>query len=81
MSRVVAGKTQSRYLTAAQAELARQQVAAGQEFRQRLETTWAACERWADAELERSALGEEEPRKKNGSAKRSKGRSSRRSKR
>src|SRR5260370_38045146 len=52
MNRVVAGKTRSRYLTPAQAELARQQAVAGQAFRRRVEATCEARERWADAEDE-----------------------------
>ena len=51
LTRGVRGQTQSRWLTAAQAAVARQQVAAGQRFRAAVEAYWAACEAWADAEL------------------------------
>ena len=51
LTRTVAGRTQSRRLTALQAERARQQVVAGREFRRQVEAYWQACERWADSEL------------------------------
>lgn len=51
LTRTVAGRTQSRRLTAHQADRVRRQVAAGRAFRQHLEAYWEACERWADAEL------------------------------
>lgn len=51
-TRVVNGRTQSRFLSATQAERMRAQVAAGQEFRRRIEAYWNACEQWADAELQ-----------------------------
>jgi hypothetical protein len=51
LTRGVRGQTQSRWLTASQADVARQQVAAGQQFRAAVEAYWAACEAWADAEL------------------------------
>jgi hypothetical protein len=81
MSRVVAGKTQSRYLTPAQAELARQQAAAGQEFRRQVEEAWESCERWADAQLDAVAAGSPEEAAKKGASKLpSRPRSSKRSK-
>ena len=51
---VEGGKTRSRYLSAEQAVLVRQQVEAGQEFRRQLERYWQACEQWGDAQLEDS---------------------------
>jgi hypothetical protein len=51
LTRGVGGQTQSRWLTAEQADLARRQVAAGQRFRAALAAYWTACEAWADAEL------------------------------
>jgi len=51
LTRGVRGQTQSRWLTAAQADVAHQQVAAGQRFRAQVEAYWAACEAWADAQL------------------------------
>jgi hypothetical protein len=51
LTRVVGGRTQSRRLTAAQAERVREQLAAGQEFRRQVEAYWEASEGWAEAEL------------------------------
>jgi len=51
VSRVVQGRTQSRWLTAAQAVVVRDQVARAAKFRAHLETYWQACEHWADVEL------------------------------
>ena len=45
LTRTVGGRTQSRRLSAEQAERAREQVAAGQEFRRQVEAYWEACER------------------------------------
>jgi len=68
LTRVEGGKTRSRYLTGEQAELARQQVKRGQEFRRKMEAYWEACERWADAELEGGeVVSDEETEKKRGS--------------
>jgi len=52
LTRTIAGKTRSRYLTAKQAALAGEQIEAGHEFRKRVAAYWEVCERWADAELE-----------------------------
>jgi hypothetical protein len=51
-SRVVKGKTQSRFVEARQASTLQAQIAAGQQFRQDVESYWEACERWADEQLE-----------------------------
>lgn len=81
LTRAAGGKTKSRYLTAEQAALARDQVAAGQQFRQRLEAYWQACEKWADAQLDAPAGAAQEAAKKGASKRRSKLRSSPKSKR
>jgi hypothetical protein len=58
LTRVVGGRTQSRRLTAQQAERVRQQLAAGQEFRRQVEAYWQASETWAEVELEQVAAAE-----------------------
>jgi hypothetical protein len=81
MNRVVAGKTRSRYLTPAQAELARQQAAVGQDFRTQIEAAWETCERWADAQLDAvGTASETETAKKGASKPRSRPRPSKKSK-
>ena len=80
VSRVVKGKTRSRWLNAEQAKLVREQVDAGQEFRRAVEAYWQACESWADAELCASEAASGEAAKKGGSRRRSRPRSSPRSK-
>ncbi len=67
--RVVAGKTRSRHVPAAQASLLRQQVEAGQRFRQRVEHYWQACEQWADAELDAAQAAREPKGAKKGASK------------
>ena len=47
-TRVIDGKTHSRVLTAAQAEVVGQQIASGAEFRALIEQFWQAAERLAD---------------------------------
>ena len=69
--RGVGGKTRSRHVPAAQADLLRQQV----------EAYWQACEQWADAQLDAPEAALQETAKKGGSKRRSKPRSSPRSKR
>jgi len=76
ISRVVRGRTASKWLTAAQAERVRQQVAAAQQFRKKVEAFWQACEQWADIELEATSQQEA---KKGASKRRLPPRSSRRS--
>jgi hypothetical protein len=80
LTRAEGGKTKSRYLTAEQAALARQQVEAGQKFRKRLEAYWQACEQWADRQLDAPEAASQEA-KKGASNRRSKLRSSPKSKR
>ncbi len=79
--RTVEGQTRSRAVPAAQSELLRKQVEAGQQFRQHVDAYWQACEHWADAQLEAPEAASQEAAKKGGSKRRSKPRSSRRSKR
>jgi hypothetical protein len=65
--RTVAGKTQSRLVPAAQGDLLRQQVEAGQRFRKDVEAYWQACETWADGELDTAQATSTEVAKKGGS--------------
>jgi len=81
LTRAEGGKTRSRYLTAEQAALARQQVEAGQEFRRRVEAYWQACEQWGDAQLQAPEAASQEAAKKGGSKKPSPRKSAPRSKR
>ena len=67
VSRVVKGKTRSRWLDVDQAKTVRQQVEAGQQFRRQIEAYWHACERWADAEIAPVDAASEESAKKRGS--------------
>lgn len=64
LTRAVAGRTQSRFLTAQQAGLVRQQIEAGQHFRRHVDTYWEACESWADAQLAAAATVAAEATKK-----------------
>ena len=64
LTRAVGGQTHSRFLSAEEADMVREQIATGQQFRRRLETYWAACEQWADTQLEkREEPGEPEVKK------------------
>jgi hypothetical protein len=67
LTRMEGGKTRSRYLSAEQAALARQQIEAGQAFRDHLEAYWRACEQWADVGLEDSGATRSEGAKKGAS--------------
>lgn len=78
--RTIGGKTQSRRVPAAQTEVLRQQIEAGQQFRKDVEAYWDACEQWADSELDSAESISKETAKKGASKKPSKRRSSRRSK-
>jgi hypothetical protein len=81
LTRAVAGRTQSRFLSAEQAAIVRRQVATGRQFRQQVDAYWEVCERWADAELDAPAAAPQEAAEKGGSARPSRRRSSARSKR
>ena len=80
LTHAVAGKTRSRFLTAEQADLVRQQIDTGREFRGRVDALWKACEIWADDQLSDLAASSEEA-EKGGSQRTSKTRSSKKSKR
>jgi hypothetical protein len=80
VSRVVNGRTQSRWLNAEEAEIVRGQVEVGQRFRKNVEAYWDACERWADDELETLAPASTEAAKKRASKRRLRRKSSRKSK-
>ncbi len=67
LTRMEGGKTRSRYLSAEQAALARQQIEAGQAFRDHIEAYWRACEQWADARLEDLGAARSEGAKKGAS--------------
>ena len=79
--RTVGGKTVSRMVPAAMAEVLRRQIEAGQQFRKDVEAYWQACERWADAEIEAPKAASQEVAKKGGSKRRSTSKSFARSKR
>jgi hypothetical protein len=49
-----AGKTHSQFLTAEQAAVAKQQIVAGREFRQHVDSYFEACQDWADTQMELS---------------------------
>jgi hypothetical protein len=74
----IEGKTHSRFLTAEQADLVRQQIEAGHEFRGRVDALWEASEQWADRELAH-VTGSSEGAKKRGSRPVSKTKSRRKS--
>ena len=76
----VAGKTRSRFLSPEEAELVRQQINAGREFRSHVDALWEACEEWADSQLADLSASSGEA-KKGGSKRTSKTKSSRKSKR
>lgn len=80
LTQKIHGKTRSRYVAPAQVSMVRQQIAAGQQFREDIEAFWEACERWADEQLEPAATSAKAAEKK-GSKRTSKRRSAKRSKR
>jgi hypothetical protein len=65
LTRTVEGQTQSRFLSAEEADLVRQQIDTGKQFRRQVEAYWAACEQWADAQLETGEKEREREVKKN----------------
>ncbi len=81
LTRGVAGRTQSRFLSAEQAGVVRHQIEAGRRFRQQVDAYWAACERWADAELDVPGTAAQEAAEKGGSRRPSRRRSPTRSRR
>src|SRR5664279_5761273 len=46
LTQAVGGKTRSRFLTTEQAAVAQQQIAAGREFREHVNSYWNTCEKW-----------------------------------
>ena len=80
LTQAVAGKTRSRFLTAEQAAIVEQQIAAGRQFRTHIDEYWEACEEWADTQLQLSPPSSGEAEKK-GSRRHSKATSSRKSRR
>ena len=64
LTRGVGGRTESRFVAAAQAELVRRQVEAGQQFRRQVEAFWEACEQWANAQLQGPAAASEAAQKR-----------------
>lgn len=81
LTRAEAGRTRSRFVTAAQAEVIRRQIEAGQRFRRHVDAYWDACESWADAQLAGPAAAASAAAKKGASARPSTPKSPRRSKR
>lgn len=63
LTQAVAGKTRSRFLTSEAAEAVRKQIAAGREFRGRVDALWQACEEWADRQLAEISTPAEEDEK------------------
>jgi hypothetical protein len=79
LTHAVRGKTRSRFLTAEQAHVVRQQIDAGRKFRGRVDALWEACEQWADSQVADVSASSGEA-KKGGSQRTSKTKSPRRSK-
>jgi hypothetical protein len=79
--RVVAGQTQSRWVSPDQVATLRRQVEAGQQFRRQVQAYWEACEQWANAQLEAPAAASQGTTPKRDSKKPSTRKSSPRSKR
>ena len=71
----VKGQTQSRFLSADQATVARHQIERGQRFRSEVDAYWKRCERVADQELSQVEAAPQEAAKKGGSKRSSKPRS------
>ena len=79
LTRSVAGTTQTRLIAEAQADTVRRQIETGRQFRDATELYWGACERLADAEIERLVAPAADRREKGGSVRRSRRRLRRRS--
>ena len=71
LTRAVAGTTQTRLIAEDQAALVRRQIETGRQFRDATELYWRACERLADAEIERLGAPAADRRGKGGSVRRS----------
>jgi hypothetical protein len=70
LTRVVGGKTKSRWIALEQVEVVRRQLADGDRFRREVEAYWEACEAEADAELETGKEASPEEAEKGGSRRR-----------
>ncbi len=81
LTRTVGGRTQSRFVPAAQTARVREQIAAGQQFRREVDAFWDACEQWADTQLDAPKAASPEAVKKRGSTRPSRPKSSPRSRR
>ena len=81
LTRAVGGRTQSRWVSAEQAELVRRQIDAGRQFRLQVDAYWGACEHWADAQLDAPAAASPEAAERGGFARPSRPKSGRRWKR
>lgn len=68
-------RTQSRFLSAAEAAVVRRQIERGQQFRSEVDAYWKRCEQAADQELSNLEAAPQEAAKKGGSKRRSKRRS------
>lgn len=79
LTHAVKGKTHSRFLTAEQADLVRQQIDTGRQFRGRVDALFDACERWADTQLTDVSASPGGEAKKGGSHRISRTKSSRKS--
>jgi hypothetical protein len=71
----VKGQTQSRFLSANEATVARRQIERGQRFRSEVDAYWKRCERAADQELSKVEAAPQGAAKKGGSKRSSKRRS------
>jgi hypothetical protein len=61
------GKTISRWLSAEEVTVAKQQIEAGQRLRREIDALWEASEQWADAELDTQKAASVEVAEKKGS--------------
>lgn len=66
-TRAVKGQTQSRFLSANQAPVARHQIELGKRFRSEVDAYWKRCEQAADQELSQVEAAPQEAAKKGGS--------------
>ncbi len=65
LTRALGGQTRSRFVSAEEADLVQEQIETGKQFRRQVGAYWAACEQWADAQLEgRQEQGKPEVKKK-----------------
>jgi hypothetical protein len=71
VTRAVQGQTMSRYVTPEEAVVVRRQIEAAHAFRKEVAAVWAACEAWADEELDAAAPARPEGGEKGGSTRRS----------